>query len=176
MREQALQFGAEHELAVRQKRVEERLHAEAVAREEERLSVPVPEREGEHPAEPLDALLAPLLPGVDDDFRIALRAEHVAARGELRDELLVVVDLAVEDDDDAAVLVVERLLAGGEVDDGEPAVAETEARLDVHPAFVRAAVVLGLVHAVEQRAIDPALAASVEDADDAAHGALAPSR
>ena len=47
----ALQLRAEHELAVRQERVEERLDAEAVAREEQRLAVPVPEREGEHAAE-----------------------------------------------------------------------------------------------------------------------------
>ena len=40
----------------------------------------------------------------------------------------VVVDLAVEDDRDGPVLVEHRLLAGGHVDDGQPAHAERHAR------------------------------------------------
>ena len=66
---------------------------------------------------------------------------------EFRDQLLEVVDLAVEDDDDGAVLVVQRLLAGREVDDRQAAVAEADARREVQAALVRAAVVLALVHA-----------------------------
>ena len=99
-----------------------------------------------------------------------LVAERVAERGELGDQLLVVVDLAVEDDRDAAVLVEQRLLAGGDVDDRKPAVAEPDARLEVQPAAVRAAMVLRLVHAVEQVARDLAAAARVEDACESAHG------
>src|SRR5262245_65904187 len=106
MGEQALQLRAEHELAVRQQRVEERLDAEAIAREEERLAITVPEREREHAAKALDAGFAPLFPRVDDHLGVALRAEHVTARHERRDERLLVVDLAVEDDDDARILVV----------------------------------------------------------------------
>jgi hypothetical protein len=55
---------------------------------------------------------------------------------------LVVVDLAVEDDDHRAVFVEQRLLAGGDVDDRQPPVAEADAGLDVQAALVRAAVVL----------------------------------
>ena len=40
----------------------QRLHAEAVAGEKQRLAVAIPQREGEHAAEALDAALAPLLP------------------------------------------------------------------------------------------------------------------
>jgi len=107
---------------------------------------------------------------VDDHLGVALRPEDVPERDELRDQRLEVVDLAVEDHDDRAVLVVERLLAGGEVDDREAPVAEADARLDVQPAAVGTAVVLRLVHAVEERAVDLAPAGGVEDADDAAHG------
>ena len=128
------------------------------------------------PRKRVDALLAPLLPGVDDDFGVALGAEDVAERGELRDQLLVVVDLAVEDDDDAAVLVEERLLAGGEVDDREPPVPEAEPGLEVRGALVGAAMVLALVHARDEVARDRAAPAGVEDADDAAHGRRARTR
>ena len=79
----------------------QRLHAEAVAREEQRLAVAIPQREREHAAEALHARFAPRLPRVDDDLGVAAGAEHVAERCQLRDQRLVVVDLAVVDDDDA---------------------------------------------------------------------------
>ncbi len=108
------------QIAVGQQRVVQRLDAEPVAREEQRLLVAVPQREREHAAEALDAALAPRLPRVHDHFGVAARAEGVPERRQLGDQLLIVVDLAVEDDDDAAVLVVQRLLAGRQVDDRQP--------------------------------------------------------
>ena len=50
-----------------------------------------------------------------------------------------VVDLAVEDDLDRPVLVAERLIAGREVDDAQPAVAEADPRVDEIAGGVRAA-------------------------------------
>ena len=73
---------------------------------------------------------------------------------QLGDQFLEVVDLAVEDDDDRAVFVEQRLLAGGDVDDRQAPVAEAEARLDVQAAFVRAAVELRVVHALQHDAVD----------------------
>ncbi len=175
VRGERFQLRAEDQRAVGEPGVVERLHAEAVAREEERLAVAVPESEGEHAAEAFHAALAPCLPRVDDHLGVALRPENVSERHELGDQLLEVVDLAVEDDDDGAVLVVERLLAGREIDDRESPMAEADSRFDVQPAPVRAAMVLGLVHAIEKRAVDLALAGEIEDADDAAHG-YSPSR
>ena len=149
-------FSSEPKTSVpsRQQRVVQRLDAEAVARQEQRLLVAVPQREREHAAEALDAVLAPRLPGVHDDLGVAARAEDVAERLQLGDQLLVVVDLAVEDDDDAAVLVEQRLLAGREVDDRQAAVAEADARLDVKAAFVGAAMVLRSRSCARARARD----------------------
>ena len=98
-----------------------------------------------------------------------LGVEDVAQRLQLGDQLLVVVDLAVEDDDHRAVFVEQRLLAGGDVDDRQPPVAEAHAGLEVQAAFVRAAVGLRVVHALQHRAVHLARAAGVEDAGDAAH-------
>ena len=106
---------------------------------------------------------------MNDHLGVAARVEYVAERLQLRDQLLVVVDLAVEDDDDRAVLVVERLLARGEVDDRQSAVAKPDARLEVQPLAVRTAMRLRVVHALQQRAIEVAACASVEEAGDAAH-------
>ena len=107
--------------------VVERLDAQAVAREQELPLPRVPEREGEHAAQPLDAARPELLVEVHDDLGVGRRREAVAARHELAPQLAVVVDLAVEDDPDRAVLVGDRLLAGLEVDDGQPAHAEPDA-------------------------------------------------
>ena len=48
------------------------------------------------------------------------------ASGELAAQVEVVVDLAVEDDRIPAILRGDRLMAAGDVDDGEPAHAEAE--------------------------------------------------
>jgi hypothetical protein len=110
--EQCFELGPEDDVAVVEERVEQRLDAQTVAGEEKCLPIAVPQRESEHAAKAFDAALAPRLPCVDDDFRVAQRAEDVAERDELGNQRLVVVDLAVEDDADAAVLVVQRLLPG----------------------------------------------------------------
>jgi hypothetical protein len=86
------------------------------------------------------------------------------------DQLLEVVDLAVEDDDDGVVLVEQRLLAGGHVDDAQPAVAKPYAGLQVQAAFVRPAVGLRLVHAMQHMVRHGARLAAVEYTGDATHG------
>ena len=167
---QRLQLGAEDQPTVVKHGVMHGLDAQAVASHEELLARAVPQRKREHAAQPCHAVRAPGPPGVDDDLGVALGAEGQAQALQLRHQLAVVVDLAVEDDDDAAVGTVQRLLAGGDVDDGQPPVAEAQARLDVQAAFIRAAMVLRVVHAPEHDGVGLALAARVEEAGDATHG------
>jgi hypothetical protein len=133
-----LQLGAEQQRAVVQQRIVHGLDAQPVARHEEGLAVAVPQREGEHAAKVLDAVRAPGLPGMHDDLGVALGVEHMAQGLQFGDELLVVVDLAVEDHHHRAVFVEQRLLAGGDVDDGQAAVAQPDAGLQVQAAFVGA--------------------------------------
>ena len=170
MGQQRLELRPEQQRAVIQRRVVHGLHAQAVARHEQALAVAVPQRKGEHAAQALDAVLAPGFPCVHDALGVALGVEHMAQGLQFRNQVLVVVDLAVEDDDDRAVFVEQRLLAGGHVDDRQPAVTEAHAGLDVQAAFVRAAVGLRRVHAAKDAVVDGALAAGVEEAGDAAHG------
>ncbi len=174
MHEQRLQLRAEEHQAIGQHRVVQRLHAEAIAGHEQRARVPVVEREREHAAETLHALFAPRFPRVHDHFGVALRVEHVPERFELRNELLVVVDLAVEYDDDRAVLVVERLLAGGDIDDREAAMREPHASVDVIALAIGPAMGLRSIHPREHCAIDLARATAVEHSADATHIALTP--
>jgi hypothetical protein len=125
--EQRLDLGAEDHALARQLGVVERLDAEAVAREQQTAGLRVPDREGEHPPEPIHAALAPLLVAMDDDLGVGARAEAMAVRDEFGADLGEVVDLAVEDDLDRAVLVAERLVAGRQVDDAQAAVPEADA-------------------------------------------------
>jgi hypothetical protein len=170
MGHQALQLGAEQQPAVLGQRVVQRLHAQAVAGHEKAVAAAVVNHEGEHAAQVVHAILAPVLPGAHDGFGIALGAEHVAVAAQFVHQLQVVVDLAVEHQRHRLVVVEDGLLAGRDVDDRQAAVAETHAGLDVQVAFVRPAVVLGLVHPVQALALGEALAAGVEQTGDAAHG------
>ena len=61
-------------------------------------------------------------------------AEPVAARDQLRAQLDVVEDLAVEGDPDRAVVIRHRLRAAGEIDDREPRMGESGSRRTSTPA------------------------------------------
>ena len=121
--EDGLDLGAEDQAVVADGPVE-RLDAEPVAREQQPPARGVPDGEREHAAEAVHAVVAPLLVRVDDRLGVAARVIAMARRFELRAQVRVVVDLAVEDDLDRAVLVAERLRSRREIDDAQPAVPE----------------------------------------------------
>ena len=120
----------------------------------------------------LQAGLAPLLVGVDEDLGVGARAEAVAERLELRGQLGVVEDLAVLHRPQPAVLVGDRLVAAREVDDREAGVDHPEAAVAVQPHAVRAAVGQLARHREQQLARGAPIGGS-EQACDAAHGVVA---
>ena len=156
--------------------VVERLDAEPVAGEEELGLLAVGDREREHADEMVDDCRAPLLVAAQDHFGVGVVGdEPVALRLELAAQLLVVVDLAVEDEREVPVVGEERLVAGGDVDDGEPPHADREVRADVDAGAVGAAVHDRAQHPVEQ------LGVGAGEPGDAAHsgqptGRLPPNR
>ena len=113
--QQGLELAGEEE-SVRFEAVEQRLLAEAVASEKQLFSPVVPDGQREHAAEVSDAVGTVLLVKVDDGLGVAMRAEAMAAGFEVRPQLAVVVDFAVEGNPDRLVLVRQRLSPGGEVD------------------------------------------------------------
>ena len=99
----------------------ERLDAEPVAGEHQPAAARVPQGDGEHAVEVGQEIEPAVLVEMDDDLGVGMiGGEAVAGALELLAQLDVIVDLAVEDDGDGLVLVEDRLLAGGDVDDGEP--------------------------------------------------------
>ena len=99
----------------------------------------VPDRDGVHAFEPEPGIVTPVDEAREQRFGVALRPEREPGRGELGAQVEVVVDLAVEDDRVAAILRGDRLMAAGDVDDGEATHAEAEIAVDELAAVVRSA-------------------------------------
>ena len=81
----------------------------------------------------------------------------MSAALELVPELAIVVDLAVQDHDHRSILVLDRLVPGLQVDHPKALDAEADPGLDERPSRVRAAMLDGGAHPLEQRWIDAAL-------------------
>ena len=124
----------------------ERLDAEPVAGEEQRLLGRVPDGEREHAAQPLHALRPVLFVEMQDDLGVALSGEHVSLRDQPTPELAVVVDLAVEDDDLRVVFVEDRLSSARQIDDAEPSHPEADVAVHVGALVVRPPMTNRLAH------------------------------
>ena len=163
------QLGCERDLAVGLA-VVERLDPVRIASEHQPPALRVPERDREHPAQPLGEALAVLLVQVHEHLGVAARREPVPGPLELEPELAVVVELAVLNDRDPAVLVRDRLVARREVDDGEAPGSEADAPVEVRAVGVRPALDEGCAHRREPAGIDGA--AGGRDSADPAHASL----
>ena len=117
----------------------QRLLTQTVARQQQLTAITIVQREGEHAGEALDAIDAPLLPGMQDGLGIRACPVAMTELFQLGTYGLMIVDLAVEADDDGAALIGHGLLAAGDIDDGQPAMAEGEVRFEMKTVPVRAA-------------------------------------
>jgi hypothetical protein len=148
--------GAEHHLHFRtegdaavEAGVVQRLDPELVAGDDQAVPLAVVDHDREHAVQRLREVRAALLVQVDEHFRVRVRLETVAATLELRAQLAVVVDLAVEEHTGRAFLVEDGLVAGGEVDDGEAPHAQREATLHQVARVVGTPVRHGVAHALD---------------------------
>ena len=96
--------------------VVQRLDAEVVARQKDRLVILVVDSEGEHTAQHGQHILAPLLKTVYQHLAVSVGSKGMSLRLKLFSELLIVIDLAVEGEHEITVLVSDRLIACIEVD------------------------------------------------------------
>jgi len=161
--EQRLRLGREQEQPVAVP-VVERLLAQPIAGEEEPARGVVPDGEGEHADEPLDACLAVDSVGVQDHLGVASRLKPAARGHELGAQLAIVVDLAVEDDPVAAGGVAHGLAPGHEIDDRQPRHPEPDVAGGVDARVVGAAMLEKAEHRGQELARGRA-----DVAGDAAH-------
>ena len=167
--EQGLRFRREVQ-GVLMPGVEERLDAEAIPRREDRPAVLVPQHEGELAAEMVQALRAEVLVEMQGDLAVGPGAQLMSARFELALDRFIAVELAVHHDPRPAVFAGDRLVAGGQIDDAEPGVAEPGHAVRRHPVAlpVRAAMMEALGRSRQGRLRDGMAAG--EEGDDSAHG------
>jgi hypothetical protein len=106
---------------------------------------------------------------VQGDLAVRSRAQPVAASLELVLDRLEPVELSVDDDPGALVLAGDRLIAGREVDDAQPRMAEGHASVGRDPVAlsVRSAVEEALRRSVDRRGRDGRLPG--KDGCNAAH-------
>ena len=194
----ALDLGGEDELRAGRAllhRVVERLDAEEVARAEELAGGAVPDGEREHAAQAVEHALAPGEVAREQHLGVRARLELPALGLELRAQVAVVVDLAVEHDGvvalrggrlraragravghergggDGGGMIAGRahhgLVAALEVDEREPPVPERDAVVYVLPLAVRAAMRHDVAHGLQdgQVGLD-----SPGEPADSAHG------
>jgi len=137
--EQGLDLGGEPQLAghIGPK---QRLFAGAVAGEHQASLGVVPHGQPEHALQPAHAVGAEARVQRHDRFDVARRTERIAGAGAFVAQLASVVDLAVADHPDRAVRTLERLIAGREIHDGEPAGAQARPLVPDDALPVRAAV------------------------------------
>src|SRR4029450_11434959 len=107
-------------------RIEQRLFAEAVARDEQPAAGSIPDREDIHALESVDEVDPVLLVQVDENFGVRSRGERVPGGQQPAPQGREVVDLAVQHRPDGAVFVREWLVTALNVDDAEAAGAESE--------------------------------------------------
>ena len=106
---------------------------------------------------------------MNDDFGVTACMKDVAQRHQLRNQFLIVINLAIEYNCYRPVLIEERLLSAGDIYDLQTAVAKTDPGLAMHSAFIRSPVELALIHAIQCRRRHFPRAAHIEDADNSAH-------
>jgi hypothetical protein len=106
--------------------VVQRLFAQPIPRQEHGTCLGVPEGKGEHSLEIVYEVWASVGVQMQDDFGIGASTETIAPLFELFSDLGKSVDFAVEGDDKRVIIICERLLAGLQIDDAQPSVAEAD--------------------------------------------------
>ncbi len=167
MAQDALQLGGEENLLA-DARVEQRLLARAVARQEQRVRAMVPDRQAEHSVELRDRIAAALEIQRQNRFDIRLRSERIVAIA--RADLRGVVDLAVALEPDLRVRRGEGLVGAlVQIDDAQPLGADDGIRMREHRSAVRPAMAQRFAHPLENFRIAERRAALGDHSVNAAH-------
>ena len=150
--------------------VVQRLDPEAVADQGQAAVGRVPEREGEHAVDLADPAGRGALGELQQHLGIAVGTKDVAVGGQAVTDSGEIEELAVVGNGAPGLPVGHRLRTAFEVDDRQPAVAQTHVAVDEHPGTVRAPVRQTVVHGLDQPAIHRPRTVKVVDPGYAAHG------
>ena len=133
--QQRLDFGGKRKATV-VAAVIERLDAQSIADQPQLPRACVPQGDGEHAPEVLDAVDAPALESSEDHLGVRMIGLPWIATVavQMGTNVGVIVDLAVEDDPESAVGTGHRLIrSAGKVDDRQPAMPQTDTAVTGNP-------------------------------------------
>jgi hypothetical protein len=166
-RSECLDFGREGD-AVAVEGITKWFDADPVARQQQALQAPVPERKCEHAAQMMHDIGTPLLVSVHDCLAIAVAAEPMASRHQFGSQLAIVVDLTVRYQPDGLVFIRQRLSTRSRINDCKTSVRECDRAFQVDVAAIGAAVFEPRIHGVGH--VAPRWSAvKVQMTGDAAH-------
>ena len=148
--------------------VVERPDSHPVARHHQALATLVPDREGEIAVEVRNAIDPLLLVELEENLGVGIGSKVMTALDHRLAQFDVVEDFAVEGDADVAICTQHRLLAGRDVDDAQPCVAETRVTVEMDAVFVRTAMIQRANHPREHHLVLEARWSTVE-AGNATH-------
>ena len=123
-----------------------RLHAQAVAADQQAPPPCVPQREREHPVQTLHESVAFCVVQMQQDFTVGPGLEAVAFGLQLGTQFAEVVDLAVAHQPERFLEVRQRLMASGKIDDRQAAHRDAAFSVDVHAFIVGTAVPREIPH------------------------------
>src|SRR6266566_5174536 len=149
MREQDLRLRREQQSLIKDAPVQGFL-AKAIAGDKKTSTSVIPQREGEHAVEMRNHVPAVFFVKMRQDFGVRSAAKGVPTRFQVRAQLAIVVDFAVEDHGNAFVFVINRLLASDEIDDRQAPHAEAHAVADYIAFRVRPAMDHAIAHRAQQ--------------------------
>src|SRR3954469_22815112 len=145
-REKRLDLGREVQRAVRGMHVVERLHAKAIAPEQELTSAGIPDRECEHASKMLGRLLAVQLAQAQHGLGVTACPIPISLPLQLHTKRRMIVDLAIVYDAQRPIAAEHRLPPAVDVDDAQALMAEADALIEKDPVVVRTTVYQDATH------------------------------
>ena len=141
----------------------ERLDSYSIPSQEQRPLVRIPNREGKHSAEMLEALNTMFLVQVDDYLCISSGSKGMASLEQALTQFREVVDLAVKDNPHASILIAHRLRpAAAQIDNRKAPVSETHASTNILAFTVRSAMCDNVYHPLDELRIDGPLTVEID--------------
>jgi hypothetical protein len=113
----------------------------------------------------MDAAVTVFLIQMNDNFRIGAGVEMVTAPGEVRTQVVIVIDFTVKYDRDRPIFVVYRLITSGDVDNAKPSHPHSDGPANVKSVTVRTS----MCDRTRHRLDDVTIILDTETPDDSAH-------
>ena len=144
-------------------------HAEPVASHQQPPPPLVPKGKGKDAPQSAEALDAEIFIEVNDRFCIRFGSEAVPAADQFFAQTTIVVDFSIQGNPDGLIFIRDRLMPSGEIDNAQPAIAQSQGAFHVMTFIVRAAMGQGTCGGTERRLFHRSPGAEVIDSANSTH-------